>query len=480
MAKKEEDALEIKPERLPSKENLIEWYNSVLYLAELADKSYPVKGTFVWMPYGLRIMKSITSILDGEFKRHGIEEVLFPLLVPLHFARQNDKWFEGFSNEFFYIDGKELLLRPTGEPAMYPIFKSWIKRGKLPIRVYETVCSYRNESKKTHTLIRDREISFWHEIHTVHKTRRESIAEAEMHRGVYNYIWKDVLCIPPIIVAKPKYEIFAGAESAFEFYTLLPDGRMLENGSINNLGQAYAKKFDLSYKDENGKSEYVWQVCTGNGARFLAAVISVHGDDRGLVMPPKIAPIRVVIIPIIKTGNKEDVLREAKQVAEKLAGAGIETKLDDSEITAGEKFNIWELKGVPIRIELGEKEINEGSYTLFRRDLNKKYKVEGRKLVDEIRELLHEKIPSELISKSLGIYKNSITHSDKLDKAKALIEEGKVVKANWCESKECYDAIAAIGPSIEAIGTLVDEEKQGKCIACGKATNKLTLIGKTY
>jgi prolyl-tRNA synthetase len=467
-------------DRLPSRDNFIEWYNSLLSLADIVDRSYPVKGTFIWMPYGLKTMKKIVSLLDKEFARYGIDEVLFPLFVTLDAAKQNDKWFSSFENEGFFIEGKELLLRPTGEPAMYPIFKSWIKKGKLPIRIYETVNSYRNESKTTHTLIRDREIGPWHEIHTVHKTREESVEEAKKHFDIYNYVWKELLNMPPLPVIKPKYELFAGADSAYEFYTILPDGKLLENGSINNLGQAYAKKFDLQYTDDKGNPEYVWQVCTGNGERFLAAVISVHGDDKGLVLPPKIAPISAVIIPIIKTGNEQLVMKDAEALAKTLSESGINVYLDDSKVTAGEKFNIWEIKGVPIRIELGEKEVKEGDYTVVRRDLNKKSKVEKAKMADTIKSLLDKEIPEALMLKSTETYNSKIVGADSMAKANSLINEGKVVKANWCEEEACFDAIVALGPGIEAIGTIAGEEREGKCIVCGKSTKKLTLIGKTY
>lgn len=433
------------------------------------------------MPYGLKIMKGLVSRFDKEFQKIGIEEVLFPLFVPLDFAKQNDKWFEGFKDEAFHIEDSELLLRPTGEPAMYPIFKLWVRQGKLPIRIYQTVNSYRNEGKTTHTLIRDREITFWHEIHTAHKTRKEAVEEAERHRAIYEYVWKEILNIPPITVAKPKYEIFAGADSAYEFYSILPDGRLLENGSVNNLGQAYAKKFDVCYTNDAGEKEYVWQVCTGNGARFVSAVIAIHSDERGLVLSPRMAPIHVVIVPIIKSGNKEKINKIAGALAEKLRKElGINAQLDDSQKTPGEKFHVWEIKGVPIRIELGEKEVEENVYTVFRRDLNKKQKVPSDSVVEEVKRLLDEEIPASLVAKAEAVYKDKIKKEETLDSAKKQINNGRVVMAHWCESKECFDKIAALGPSIEAIGTLTNEKSEGKCIACGSDTDKLTLIGRTY
>ena len=475
-----ETIINVKSERLPERTNFMEWYNALLHLAEIAEKSYPVKGTFIWMPYGLGMMKKITNIVDIELKKIGIKEVLFPLFVTMEFAQKNDKWFNGFKEEAFYVDGKELLLRPTGEPAMYPIFSEWARQGKLPIRVYQTVSSFRNESKTTHSLIRDREITFWHEIHTAHKTISEARNEADMHRKIYSQIWTDVLNIPYIVVAKPVYEIFAGADSAFEFYTILPDGRLLENGSINNLGQSYAKKFDVCYTDENGNKEYAWQVCTGNGARFLAAVISIHGDEKGLVVPPKIAPIHVVIVPIIKSNSNDHILKEAEMLKDDLISEGISVEIDDSDITAGKKFHIWEIKGVPIRIEIGEKELSEQMYTIFRRDQNKKYKIPKSDSIKIIRELLDKGIPTELFNKASEIYSEKIIYVENLMNAKTEISKGKVAKAIWCESKECFTKISELGPSIESIGSLVEENKNGKCIVCGSKSSKLTLFGRTY
>jgi prolyl-tRNA synthetase len=469
---------EIKPERLPPRENFIEWYNSLLQLAEIADRRYPVKGTFVWMPYGLKIMRKLIEIWDRIFEENGIEEVYFPLFVPLEFAKINEEWFEGFKADAFYVEGENVILRPTGEPAMYPIFKYWIMEGRLPIKIYQTVSSFRNEGKTTHTMIRDREITFWHEIHTAHKTKEEAKEEMERHRKIYEHIWKEILNIPPICVEKPKYEIFPGADSAYEFYIILPNGRLLENGSINNLGQAYARKFDLFYVDEKGNKQYVWQVCTGNGARFLVAVFALHGDERGLVLPPKLAPIQAVIITIPKEGK--NYLEEAKELKKRLENVGIKTFVDESEKTPGEKFNIWDIKGVPIRIEIGEKEIEGGFYSIYRRDLKEKIKVSKEEVEKVVKSLLEDVIPRNLYRKVETHYQEKIKYFDNIEEAKRWIEEGNVVKTNWCGKRECFEEIKRLGPSIEAVGLLIDERKDGKCIVCGEPTDRLTLIGKTY
>ncbi len=474
----------IKPEELPPRENFIEWYNKVLELAEIADRRYPVKGTFVWLPYGLKLMKNLVREWDALFQENGIEEVYFPLFVPIDYLKINEEWYEGFKDHIYYVRpptrSEELYaLRPTGEPAMYPIFRLWIKEGKLPIRVYQTVSSFRYESKTTHTMIRDREITYWYEIHTVHKTKEEAEEEVRRHIKINDYIWEKILCIPPIKAFKPPWEIFPGAVYAIEYYTILPNGRLLENGSVNNLGQAYAKKFELVYVDEKGEKKYCWQVCTGNGARYLVAVISIHGDERGLVLPPRIAPIQVIIIPI-HIGRK-DVLEEAFRVKEYLEKSGVRVQVDDrSDITPGEKFHIWDIKGVPIRIEVGARELEQGVYTVYRRDLKVRTVVVKDKLLEHVTRLLKEEIPRALYNRAKEFYASKIRYFEDLDVALEWILKGGVAKANICESRECYETIMSLEKAVEPIGYLYEEEKSHKCIVCGKPTSKLTLFGKVY
>ena len=472
--------MEIKPKSLPSKENFIEWYNKLLQVAEIADRRYPVKGTFIWLPYGFQIMKKLKEEWDRIFQAEGIKEVYFPLFVPLKFAKQNKEWFEGFKEELFYVYNHKkkdlkLILRPTGEPAMYPIFQNWIKDGILPIRIYQTVSAYRLEGKTTHTMIRDREITFWYEIHTAHKTKAEAEAEVELHKKIIDDLWKNVLNIEPVLVEKPRYEIFPGAEAALEYYTLLPDGKLLENGSINNLGQAYARKFDL-YFFENGKKKYVWQVCTGNGARYLVAVISIHGDERGLVLPPKIAPIQIIIIPIPKKDFESKILERAKEIEAKLS-KHFRVKLDDSKATPGEKFNIWDLKGVPIRIEIGLEELKQNFVTVYRRDKKSKEKVETKKLVKYLKRLIEKEIPEFLLERSKKVWKEKVKWFEDYKEAKKWIEKGGVAKVNWCGSKADFEQVKS--EALEFIGFL-REEREGKCIICKKPTKKISLLGKVY
>jgi len=479
---------DIVPKRLPPRKNFVEWYNKVIELAGIADRRYGVKGTFVWLPYGLKLMKAIVREWDALFQANNIEETYFPLFVPLKYAEKNEMWFKGFKKNLYAVvpfasDEREIervILRPTGEPAIYPMFKLWIKDGKLPIRIYETVSSFRLEGRTTHTLIRDREITFWYEIHTAHKTREEAYEEMQKHIEINKQIWKEILNIPYIAVEKPKEELFPGAESAVEFYTILPDGRMLENGSVNNLGQAYAKKFDLVYEDANGKKQHCWQICTGNGARYLVAAIAVHGDERGLVVPPRIAPVQVIIIPIYKKGN-EAIEKTASELRDLLVKSGLRAQIDENrEKTAGEKFYVWDIKGVPIRIEVGEKEVSSHTFTVFRRDTKERILVKKSELVELLRRLLEDEIPRNLYEKALHFYETKIKYFEDLKNALDWLKKGGTAKIHWCESPECHEKLIGLEKGIEAAGSLLYEHSKGKCAICGKPTEKIALIGRSY
>ncbi|MEM4663270.1 MAG: aminoacyl--tRNA ligase-related protein [Candidatus Diapherotrites archaeon] len=484
---KKSDEKEIIPERLPKKDNFIEWYNKVLELAEIVDRRYGVKGTFVWMPYGLKIMKKLVQTWDALFQNNGIEETYFPLFVPLKYAKQNDAWFEGFKKNLYaavpFLEESEfkekLIIRPTGEPAMYPIFKLWIKDGRLPIRIYETVSSFRLEGKKTHAMIRDREITFWYEIHTAHKTKEEAYEEMQRHIKINEEIW-NFLCCPTIAVEKPKYELFPGAESAVEFYVILPDGRLLENGSVNNLGQAYAKKFGLAYEDQNGKKQYCWQICTGNGARYLVSVIALHGDERGLVLPPNLAPIQIIIIPIFKKDLGE-IESYAENIANELREAGISVYIDSRrDKTVGEKFYIWDIKGVPLRIEIGEQELKSNKITVFRRDTKERLVVEREKMIMVAKKLLFEDIPKKLYEKARASFESKVKSFDNLNDAIKWIKKGGAAKIPWCEGENCYETIRSMEEGLDAAGSLLLERKKSTCCVCGKQTDRILLLGKGY
>lgn len=470
---------------LPDKQkDFSKWYNKVITKAGLIDKRYNVKGMFVWLPFGIELILNIKKKWDELFKKNGIKEVYFPLLVPLEYANQNKEWFEGFKEEAFYVKGvneekHNTILRPTGEPAIYPMFSKWIRSyNELPLRIYETVSSFRYETKHTRPLIRDREITFWYEIHTVHASKKEAeqeIINAEkLNEEIYFF-----LGVKPLKVEKPSWEVFPGAVGATEFYTLMPNGRALENGSCNNLGQAYAKKFNIKFVDEKGNENFAWQTCTGNGARFLVSVIAQHGDNKGLVLPPNICNTKVVIVPIIFKESKEKILKKCFEIKKLLEEKGVLCVIDDSEKSAGEKFYEWELKGIPMRIEVGPKDIKKDFYPLFRRDTLEKIPVKFEDLPEKIVFNL-KAMHASLLEKSQKFNEERLVKCSNLKDLAKAVKAKKIGVVYWCSSKKCWQKISGTDEGVELFGSIPGKTRSGKCIACQKETQKQGYAGKTY
>jgi len=479
--KKEGREEEKLPEQLSAKKSdFPNWMSQVLSLAGIIDNRYDIKSMFVWMPYGYDMMLRIKAYWDKLFKESGIKEMYFPLMVPVKYAEQNDSWWQGFKEEGFWAGSKnkqEFIIRPTGEPAMYPMFSLWIRgRSDLPLRIYETVFSYRYETKQTRPLIRDREIGPWYEIHTAHSTKEEAEKEIEIAKKINNEIWK-FIAVKPILVKKPKWECFPGAEGALEYYTLLPNGKILENGSLNNLGQAYAKKFNIKFIDNDKKEKYVWQTCTGNGERFLSAVISQHGDDSGLVIPPSIAPIQIIVIPIFKEENKKKILKKAEEIKRTLSDFRVE--IDDSENSVGSKFYESELKGIPLRIEIGEKELKEKKLTFFFRHAKSKKIIHEKDIKKKIKESLEE-IQDEMLKNSEKMLKQNIVELTELSKLVSVIDDKKIAKIAWCEDGKCYDKIVKLKEGLDLFGSDLEEYFPERCIVCGKKTKNKAYVSNSY
>lgn len=466
------------------KSDFSEWYGQVLQLANIMDKRYEVKGCNVWLNYGYEIMLRIKAYWDMMFRESGIKEMYFPLLVPEKYCEKNPSWWEGFKNQAYWVNipGEEekYILRPTGEPAMYPMFSLWIRsHNDLPFRIYETVSSFRYETKHTRPMIRDREITVWHEIHTAHATKKEADREMKEHIRLYDFIWKKC-ALAPLRVNKPEWEIFPGAVGAVEYYNLMPGGRTMENGSVNNLGQAYAKKFNIKFRDKDEKEKYAWMLCTGNGARLLAAIIAVHGDDRGFIMPPEVAPIEVVIIPIYKNETKKAVVKKCSDLLKKLRAEGFRTELDlRGGITPGEKFYDWEMKGVPIRLELGPRDMKSKSVVLVRRDTGRKQPVRESALPKTIKNTLSQ-MQAGMLKKSQRELDEAIQPAKTVQDMKNRFVEGKIARVHWCGSGKCWDLLKEIREGVELFGTDLKPAPKGKCVMCGKPTATTGYVANTY
>ncbi|VVB75947.1 Proline--tRNA ligase [uncultured archaeon] len=447
----------------PKETEYASWWNKTISDAGLADNRYQLKGFFVWMPYGFSIMKNIRNKWDYLFALNGIQEMYFPLLVPVEYASRNASWWNSFKSQAFYALGyeeteKNAFLRPTGEPAMYPMFSTWIRSHRdLPLRIYETVSSFRNETKSTKTFVRDVEIGPWYEIHTCHATREEAENEIKLAIKMNEELFLDA-AIASIKVRKPPADCFPGSVGAVEFYTTLND-KLIENASCNNLGQAYAKAFDIAFTDKDEQKKPVWQTCTGNGERILAAIIGNHSDDKGIVVPPKIAPLQAALIII--NSPQEEVLDK------------IDLGIDKSKIlilTAKAFSEIGELRfkaermGIPARIEIGPKELLASEATLISRAGNKK-SVPFKNLKAELAKLL-EKLQNDLYDASKKELFGRIKECDKIEEA----EKAQVALVGWCGKTECSDWIKTKTKK-DLIGMTLEIEKK-KCIWCGEDGEK--------
>ncbi|MBS3091780.1 hypothetical protein J4217_05040 [Candidatus Pacearchaeota archaeon] len=454
------------------KDNLkyAEWWNRVITDSELLELRYNIKGMFVWRPYGFALMKNLNNEWDSLFAKNRIKETYFPLLVPVEYAEKNKSWWNSFKEQAFYALGyleneKKVFLRPTGEPAMYPMFKLWIRSHRdLPLRIYETVSSFRSETKSTKALVRDVEIGPWYEIHTCHATKEE--AEKEIQLGIkMNEHLYNVLAIYPLKVRKPVADCFPGSVGAVEFYTLMNDS-VVENGSCNNLGQTYAKAFNIQFVNDRQKKDYVWQTCTGNGERFLSAVIANHADEKGLVIPPLLASIRASLV-LIKLKKKE--MNEKIDMG--LNEDEFELVETDTIAELGEARYSNERKGIPVRIEIGPKELAEKKAHLLWRT-GKKELVAISKIKDNLKKGL-DAMQVELLEKTRKELEKRIKPCKNYDEAK----KAEIALIGWCGSEKCSGWIKSKTEK-EIIGMTL-EAKIMPCIEC-KKKGEAIYVSKSY
>ena len=465
------------------------WFRNVLIDASIADYRYPIKGCGVWMPYGFKIRKEGLQILRKLLDGTGHDEVLFPLLIPETSLQKEAAHVKSFEEECFWITRGglkpleiKLALRPTSETVIGPMLKLWIRsHADLPKKMYQIVNVFRYETKTTRPLIRVREVSTFKEAHTVHATFQESEAQVKEATEVYKKFF-DELCVPYCISRRPEWDKFAGALYSDGFDTILPDGRTLQFGTVHNLGQNFAKAFNVMYQTKDEKHEYVWQTCYGISERWLAAVLGVHGDDNGAVLPPEIAPVQVVIIPIHHKEKMEKIYETCVKVSEKLKRACVRVEIDSrEEITPGSKFFDWELKGVPIRVEIGPRDVEKGEAIIVRRDTFEKTAVKLDELTDHI-EILMKKIAEDMREKAWKWMKEHIHKTDNLDEVKQLLKNrAGIIEVPWCGETNC-------GLKMEeeingkVLGMPMDEKEKtyGNCIVCGKKAQNVVRVAVAY
>ncbi|ADI74743.1 prolyl-tRNA synthetase [Methanohalobium evestigatum Z-7303] len=471
---------------LPAKENFSEWYNDILVKAEIMDVRYPVKGLYVWNPFGFSIRKKTYSIIRELLDRDH-EETLFPLLIPENEFMKETKHIKGFEEEVYWVTHGgtsplevNLALRPTSETAIYPIYKLWVRsHADLPIKYYQIVNTFRYETKHTRPLIRLREITSFKEAHTVHETWEDAAAQVDEAIDRYHEFYER-LCLPVLTSKRPEWDKFPGADYTIAVDALMPDGRTLQVGTAHHLGNNFAKTFDIEYEDPNGEQVYAYQSCYGISERCIAAMISVHGDDKGLILPPEIAPVQVIIIPIIfKNKDKESILDACKNVKGSLESAGVKTKIDTSDRRPGAKYYRWEMKGVPLRIEIGPKDLKNESVMMVRRDTGDKEQI----AMDEINDTVaskFESIKSNLYEKAKAELENNIIECDSLDEIENKIVKG-ILKIPWCGQEECNDELEEnIGAGILGIPVNQENSSSSPCPVCGGEANTKIYVSRTY
>jgi prolyl-tRNA synthetase len=471
------------------RKNFGEWFRDVLINAGIMDYRYPIKGSGVWMPYGFKIRRNILQIIRDYLDAKGHQETLFPLLIPETALAQESTHVKSFEGECFWVThgGFEPLkvryaLRPTSETVIAPMLKLWIRsHADLPMKLYQVVNVFRHETKATRPIIRMREVATFKEAHTCHPTFEEAEKQVEDALEIYKKFFDDV-GVPYLISKRPEWDKFAGAIYTIAFDMLCPDGRTLQIGTVHNLGQNFSKAFDITYETKNGGQEHIWTTSYGISGRGIAAVLIVHGDDHGIVLPPLVAPIQVAIVPVPYRGKEEEVNKACKEVASKLGETQCEVALDlRGELTPGNKFYYWELRGVPIRIEIGPRDLERGEVTVVRRDTLKKqtYKMEEAKAAVQ---KLAEEITLDLAKNAQKWLKEGIHRVDNLAEAKRLLaKKAGIVEVPWCGKDDCGHRLEE---EVEArlLGTPKDTEEKinGKCLICGEKAENIVRVALAY
>ncbi|MFH1285478.1 MAG: proline--tRNA ligase [Candidatus Micrarchaeota archaeon] len=468
------------------KKNFSEWYNTVLADCDIVDLRYPVKGMPVYKAWGFKTLRKCFELLERALNESGHEEMLFPILVPEDVFGKEAEHIRGFGGEVLWVTHggeqkleRNLALRPTSETIMYPMFALWIRsHADLPLKLHQTVCIYRSETKATRPLIRGREV-YWSEAHTAHATPED--AEKQIAEGVRIYgDFFHSLGIPFTALKRPEYDKFAGAKYSIAFDILMPDGKTLQSGTVHNLGENFARVYDVAYSDEKGEKHFCSQTCYGLSMRCLASVISVHGDDKGLVLPPIVSPIQAVIIPIFVGENKEAIAKKCESLALQLKKAEIRAHVDARDVRPGEKFYYWESRGIPVRVELGPKDMEKKQVVLVNRVSGKKRSIAEKELVEELQKEFEES-SKELFARAEKELKARIKSADSMSELKKIfLKENGFVKVGWCGSAECADSIKTETGGAEVRGSSWPEKKERKkCIFCGKE-GEATWIAKAY
>ena len=465
-------------------DDFAKWYTDIVIKADLADYT-DTKGCIVIKPYGYSIWEKIQEYANEKFKKEGIQNAYFPVLIPESLLNKEKEHVEGFAPEVAWvtIGGQEeleekLCVRPTSETMFSTMYSKWLTSWRdLPIKLNQWCNVFRWE-KETRPFLRSREF-LWQEGHTIHETSEEAQALTHRMLDIYGEIIEELLAIPVLKGKKTEKEKFAGAEYTLTVEMLMHDGKALQAGTSHYFGQNFTKPFDIKFQNREGKEEYAYQTSWGISTRLIGGVIMAHGDNRGLKLPPKVAPIQVVIIPI--AAHKEGVTEKAQEIYNSLLQKDFRVKLDlRDNCSTGYKFNDWEMRGVPVRIEMGPRDIENGVYTLARRDTLEKQEIKIEELPEKLGLLLEEiqKNMFEDCKKRMEEKTSVATNMDEF--AKNLTENQGFIKAMWCGEEACEDKIRELTGAKSRCIPFEEEHISDICVCCGKKAKHMVIWGRQY
>ena len=464
-------------------DDFAQWYTDVCKKAELMSYS-SVKGCMIFKPAGYAIWENIRNEVDRRFKAAGVENVYLPIFIPESLLEVEKDHVEGFAPEVAWVTHgglnplqERMCVRPTSETLFCDFYKDEIQSYRDLPKVYNQWCSVVRWEKTTRPFLRGSEF-LWQEGHTIHATEEEARSETLMMRDIYEETAKELLAIPMLTGRKTEREKFAGAEETYTIEALMHDGKALQSGTSHYFGQGFAKAFNMTFLDKDNKLQHVYQTSWGVSTRLLGAIIMVHGDDNGLVLPPRLAPTQVVIIPIQQ--KKAGVLEKADEIAAQLKAAGMRVSVDASDKSPGWKFSEAEMRGIPVRIEVGPRDIENGHCVVVKRNDGVKTQMD---LDENLPQAIHdtlETIHKEMYDKAAAFLNSHITRVNTLEEVgKVLDEKGGYVKMNWCGEEACELKIKEL---YQATSRCIDEheEADGVCPCCGKKAKHVVYFARAY
>ncbi len=464
-----------------------DWYTQCVLKSGIADYS-PSKGFIILRPYGYAIWEIIREILDVELKKTGHKNGFLPVLIPESLLTKEKDHFDGFLPEVFWVTksgdcdlSEKLAVRPTSETLAYSMFSKWISSYRdLPLKLNFWNSALRAEIKSTKPLIRNSEF-LWQEGHTAHTDENEANGEVRMILDIYKMLVEEYLAIPTLSGFKTDKEKFVGAKYTTCLESAMPDGKALQMATSHHLGQNFSKPFEIKFLDKDTVEQYVWQTSWGISWRVIGAIIMVHGDDKGLILPPKISPTQVIIVPIYKDESKTVVKQKAYELEQKLKDSQIRVQTDDrDEYTSGWKFNDWEMKGVPLRVNIGLRDIQENQVELIRRDTKERFYVKEKELVNQTLSIL-EKIQSNMFDRAKNLLQENTRSATTLEELLSVLDAtGGFVACSWCGKSGCEDLVKEKTTADIRIVPFNPKNNISSCIGCGNQETIEVYFGRAY